>query len=209
NNCIQEIKKHSLDMNFVPYTTDHAGHIIPPDVIVQLPLPLEDNDLLAKPRRGRLPSRPPNTFLIFKSAYTRVLQSRGLWDLRMREVTSSAAKAWRIAAPEVKDECRKLASVAKRRHEEVYGPAPPRRRTRNRRRQQSRRVITEDPIPQASSPSSSPSEDFSPSIPATSTQDPAFYYNSLISSISGTGGWSDYEIDLGAQGYINLYNHQV
>ncbi|CAG8688869.1 2179_t:CDS:1, partial [Acaulospora colombiana] len=163
------------------------------DITVQLPLPLKADDLLAKPRRGKLPTRPPNNFLIFKTAYTRVLQSKGHWDLRMREVTSNAAQAWKIASPEVKEECGKLAGVAKKRHEEVYGPSPPRRR-RNRRRQ-GRRMVTEDPAPQVS-PSSSPSEDFTSSIAPSSIQVQTFYFNNLISSISGTGDWSGYEIDL-------------
>ncbi|CAB4441914.1 unnamed protein product [Rhizophagus irregularis] len=42
----------------------------------------------------------------------------------MREVTSNAAAAWKNASKEVREECRKLALVAKKKHEETTSPAP-------------------------------------------------------------------------------------
>ena len=108
----------------------HENTVIPQNIAVSLPLKLEDDDLLVKPRREKLPTRPPNNFLIFRTAYTRDLQSKGHWDLRMREVTSNAAAAWKNASKEVREECQKFALVAKKRHEEVYDP--PLRQTRRR-----------------------------------------------------------------------------
>ncbi|CAG8482273.1 12620_t:CDS:1 [Funneliformis mosseae] len=130
-------------LDFVHY--QDGATCIPDDINVQLPLRLFDDDLLAKPRRGRIPTRPPNNFLIFRTAYTRVLQSRGFWDLRMREVTRRAAKAWSDASADVKAECRRLASHAKKRHEEVYGPPP--KRTRKRRQNVARLENNAEQIP--------------------------------------------------------------
>ncbi|CAG8601979.1 10934_t:CDS:2 [Rhizophagus irregularis] len=104
-----------MKLDFIHY---HENAVIPQNILVSLPLKLEADDLLAKPRRGKMPTRPPNNFLIFRTAYTRVLQSKGHWDLRMREVTSNAAAAWKNASKEVREECRKLALVAKKKHEE-------------------------------------------------------------------------------------------
>ncbi|PKY55646.1 hypothetical protein RhiirA4_475256 [Rhizophagus irregularis] len=84
--------------------------VIPQNILVSLPLKLEDDDL---------------------TAYIKVLQSKGYWDLRMREVTSNAAAAWKNASKEVREECQKLALIAKMKHEEVYGSPP--RQTRRRR----------------------------------------------------------------------------
>ncbi|CAH1755949.1 1566_t:CDS:2 [Entrophospora sp. SA101] len=89
-------------IDFVHYVHYNNNNEMPTDITVKLPLKLAADDLVAKPRRGRIPTRPPNNFLIFRTAYTRVLQSRGHWDLRMREVTSHAARAWALASPEVK-----------------------------------------------------------------------------------------------------------
>src|SRR5438128_2485075 len=118
-------------VHYVHYNNNN-GNDMPTDITVKLPLRLEDEDLIAKPRRGKIPTRPPNNFLIFRTAYTRVLQSKGHWDLRMREVTSHAAKAWAHASPDVKSECKKLANYAKLKHEEVYGPAKTRPRRKRR-----------------------------------------------------------------------------
>jgi hypothetical protein len=115
----------------------HDNCVIPNNIKVELPLRLEPNDLLAKPRRGKIPTRPPNNFLIFRTAYTKVLQSLGYWDLKMKEVTSHAAVAWKNASKEVREECRRLALIAKRKHEEVYGPPP--RQIRRRRNATARR----------------------------------------------------------------------
>ncbi|CAG8514464.1 3542_t:CDS:2 [Diversispora eburnea] len=132
-----------MEMNFIPYNQEE-NFIIPQDIVVKLPLRLQDDDLLAKPRRGKNPTRPPNTFLIYRTAYTRLLQSEGHYDLRMREVTSNAAKSWAKAAQDVKDECKKLATLAKKKHIEIYGPSPPRRRPNRRRRQN---IHIQEPTP--------------------------------------------------------------
>jgi hypothetical protein len=117
-----------MKLDFVHY---HENAVIPQNILVSLPLKLENDDLLAKPRRGKMPTRPPNNFLIFRTAYIKVLQSKGYWDLRMREVTSNAAAAGKNASKEVREECQKLALIAKKKHEEVYGSPP--RQTRRRR----------------------------------------------------------------------------
>jgi hypothetical protein len=163
-------------LDFIHY---HDNCVIPSDVEVKLPLLLQPNDLLAKPRRGKIPTRPPNNFLIFRTAYTRVLQSLGYWDLKMREVTSHAAAAWKIASKEVRDECRRLALIAKRKHEEVYGPPP--RQTRRRRnataRRQTKRLSSPTPA-QTSSPS--PIIYNEPTLNNPHPTPPSFYFDDLI-----------------------------
>src|SRR3954447_21859971 len=182
-------------LDFVHY---HDTSAIPRDVAVVLPLRLEPNDLLAKPRRGRIPTRPPNNFLIFRTAYTRVLQSRGHWDLKMREVTSHAAAAWKRASKEVREECRQLALVAKKRHEEVYGPPP--RQTRRRRNTTTRRPARRpsSPIPaQASTPSPIMFTE-APLNPHPAS--PTFYFEDLIAPHMAphfTSDWQNIPYDMG------------
>ncbi|CAG8742644.1 uncharacterized protein OCT59_003001 [Rhizophagus irregularis] len=142
-----------MKLDFVHY---HENAVIPQNILVSLPLKLEDDDLLAKPRRGKMPTRPPNNFLIFRTAYIKVLRSKGYWGLRMREVTSNAAVAWKNASKEVREECQKLALIAKMKHEEVYGSPP--RQTRRRRQINKRRQ------PRRPSPASSGSSPVPPLI---------------------------------------------
>ena len=130
-------------LDFVHY---HQNSVIPQDVLVQLPLRLNAEDLLAKPRRGKLPTRPPNNFLIFRTTYTRVLQSKGHWDLRTREVTPNTTTARKSASKEVREECRKLALVAKKRHEEVY-VLPPRQTRRSHQTNKRRPTRRSSPAP--------------------------------------------------------------
>ncbi|CAB4441910.1 unnamed protein product [Rhizophagus irregularis] len=162
-----------MKLDFIHY---HENAVIPQNILVSLPLKLEADDLLAKPRRGKMPTRPPNNFLIFRTAYTRVLQSKGHWDLRMREVTSNAAAAWKNASKEVREECRKLALVAKKKHEEVYGPPP--RQTR-RRRQTNKRRQPRRPSPAPAPAPVSPLM-FEPSAHNTNIN-ASFYFDDLIS----------------------------
>src|SRR4051794_13930677 len=163
-----------MKLDFIHY---HENAVIPQNISVSLPLRLEADDLLAKPRRGKMPTRPPNNFLIFRTAYTRVLQSKGHWDLRMREVTSNAATAWKSASKEVREECRKLALVAKKKHEEVYGPPP--RQTRRRRQTNKRRQ------PRRPSPAPAPAPVSPLMFEPTSTHNPnlnhpTFYFDDLM-----------------------------
>ncbi|CAG8682014.1 uncharacterized protein OCT59_003005 [Rhizophagus irregularis] len=77
-----------MKLDFVHY---HENAVIPQNILVSLPLKLEDDDLL---------------------------------------LTSNTAAAWKNASKEVREECQKLALIAKMKHEEVYGSPP--RQTRRR-----------------------------------------------------------------------------
>ncbi|RIB12230.1 hypothetical protein C2G38_2041988 [Gigaspora rosea] len=79
--------------------------------------PIIDIDDLVKPKVTK-PSRPPNAFLIYRKAYIKELQSRGI-NLGMTQISPMVSESWKQEPEIVKQEYKKLAKAAENRANKI------------------------------------------------------------------------------------------
>ncbi|CAG8518627.1 1621_t:CDS:2 [Ambispora gerdemannii] len=67
-----------------------------PQPIIKVPFPPQVNpeDLITKQRKGKIPTKPPNAFMIYRMKYVEELHARG-FRLPMRDVSASVASSWK------------------------------------------------------------------------------------------------------------------
>ncbi|CAG8489466.1 12438_t:CDS:2 [Ambispora leptoticha] len=67
-----------------------------PQPIIKVPFPPQVNpeELITKQRKGKIPTKPPNAFMIYRMKYVEELHARG-YRLPMRDVSASVASSWK------------------------------------------------------------------------------------------------------------------
>src|SRR6266496_2397542 len=74
------------------------------------PPSVNPEDLILKPRKpkSKLPTKPPNAFIIYRMQYVKELHKRG-YSLPMRSVSASVASAWRDEPDHIIDYYKEIA----------------------------------------------------------------------------------------------------
>ncbi|RIA89795.1 hypothetical protein C1645_771423 [Glomus cerebriforme] len=93
--------------------TIHNQVIDGTEPIIKLPFPpqIDPYDLIIKSQGGKIPSRSPNAFIIYRKVYIETARSDG-YNLPMTVISSMASKNWERECEDVKEEYRRLAKEA-------------------------------------------------------------------------------------------------
>lgn len=99
----------------------------PPLPIIKVPFPPSVNpeELILKPRKAKskLPTKPPNAFMIYRMQYVKELHARD-YRLPMRSVSASVASAWRDEPEHIVEYYEDIAREASKIYNQKY-PKPP------------------------------------------------------------------------------------
>ncbi|CAI2168143.1 9487_t:CDS:1 [Funneliformis geosporum] len=98
----------------------------PPLPIIKVPFPpnVDPEELILKPRKAKskLPTKPPNAFMIYRMQYVKELHAKD-YRLPMRSVSASVASAWREEPEQIVEFYEKIAREASKIYNEKY-PKP-------------------------------------------------------------------------------------
>ncbi|RIA98144.1 hypothetical protein C1645_750726 [Glomus cerebriforme] len=99
----------------------------PPLPIIKVPFPPSVNpeELILKPRKAKskLPTKPPNAFMIYRMQYVKELHAKD-YRLPMRSVSASVASAWRDEPDHIVEYYEEIAREASKIYNQKY-PKPP------------------------------------------------------------------------------------
>ncbi|CAG8457470.1 598_t:CDS:2 [Acaulospora morrowiae] len=88
------------------------------EIKIPFPPPLLDQDLLPKIKKGKLPLRTTNPFLLYRTALIKTLFKKGYYEYNMRDISKLASKLWKLEPEYVQREYRSLALKVKKIHRE-------------------------------------------------------------------------------------------
>ncbi|GBC10833.1 hypothetical protein RclHR1_09940001 [Rhizophagus clarus] len=96
-----------------------------PNIKVPFPPNVNPEELILKPRKAKskLPTKPPNAFMIYRMQYVKELHARD-YRLPMRSVSSSVATAWRDEPEHIVEFYEEIAREASKIYNQKY-PKPP------------------------------------------------------------------------------------
>ncbi|CAG8570083.1 1125_t:CDS:1 [Funneliformis caledonium] len=86
---------------------------------VPFPPPIEESELQPSMKKGKLPVRATNQFLLYRTAYIKTMRESGYQDINMRVISKLASDSWNLEPPFVQQEYKSLALKAKGLHQKT------------------------------------------------------------------------------------------
>src|SRR5256885_616343 len=84
---------------------------------VPFPPPIEESELKPSFKKGKLPVRATNQFLLYRTAVIKTLREQGVQDINMRNISKMASDLWSAEPEFVQQEYKILANRAKGLHQ--------------------------------------------------------------------------------------------
>ncbi|CAG8487913.1 10253_t:CDS:2 [Diversispora eburnea] len=88
-------------------------------ITIPFPPPLHDKDLIPKLKKGKMPLRTTNQFLLYRTALINTLHSIGYEEYNMRNISKMASELWKLEPNYVQEEYKKLANKVKRIYQDM------------------------------------------------------------------------------------------
>ncbi|CAI2178549.1 8174_t:CDS:1 [Funneliformis geosporum] len=96
----------------------HKSHEALP-IRVPFPPPIGESELQPTLKKGKLPIRATNQFLLYRTAYIKTMRENGYQDINMRVISKLASDSWNLEPPFVQQEYKSLALRAKGLHQKT------------------------------------------------------------------------------------------
>lgn len=86
---------------------------------IPFPPPIEERELKPNLKKGKLPVRATNQFLLYRTAVIKTLRKNGVQDINMRNISKLASRLWNLEPVFVQQEYKSLALKAKGLHQKT------------------------------------------------------------------------------------------
>jgi hypothetical protein len=86
---------------------------------IPFPPPIEESELKPNLKKGKLPVRATNQFLLYRTAVIKTLRTNGVQDINMRNISKMASQLWNLEPAFVQQEYKSLALKAKGLHQKT------------------------------------------------------------------------------------------
>ncbi|RGB30485.1 hypothetical protein C1646_711148 [Rhizophagus diaphanus] len=86
---------------------------------IPFPPPIEESELKPNLKKGKLPVRATNQFLLYRTAVIKTLRTNGVQDINMRTISKMASQLWNLEPAFVQQEYKSLALKAKGLHQKT------------------------------------------------------------------------------------------
>lgn len=86
---------------------------------IPFPPPIEESELKPNLKKGKLPVRATNQFLLYRTAVIKTLRENGVQDINMRTISKMASQLWNLEPAFVQQEYKSLALKAKGLHQKT------------------------------------------------------------------------------------------
>src|ERR1043166_8021238 len=86
---------------------------------VPFPPPIDESELKPSMKKGKLPVRATNQFLLYRTAFIKTLRENGINDINMRTISKMASDLWNLEPEFVQQEYKTLALKAKGLHQQT------------------------------------------------------------------------------------------
>ncbi|GBB89678.1 hypothetical protein RclHR1_16460002 [Rhizophagus clarus] len=86
---------------------------------IPFPPPIEESELKPNMKKGKLPVRATNQFLLYRTAVIKTLRENGVQDINMRIISKMASQLWNLEPAFVQQEYKSLALKAKGLHQKT------------------------------------------------------------------------------------------
>lgn len=99
----------------------NKSHYIPNLLPIKVPFPppIEESELRPTMKKGKLPVRATNQFLLYRTAVIKTLRENGIQDINMRNISKMASDLWSNEPEFVQQEYKILALKAKGLHQKT------------------------------------------------------------------------------------------